>query len=311
MSNWLRAIAVVASGTMVLPIAAGTGWATGGARAEANAEGSSGVRAEIVEDAVDVQRVKARGAREVWIWDKKKLCYSEPGQYIYIGQPPTLFGPPNPREQVLALYDLYRISARGERTWLLEQCRPLPQPAAPRDPRPATPTTLTSRVEDWLKVPQPTPGLSAQGTQERPGLTGAELRLWVEGMGLWAPPPTTLDNTRVEVQAWPVEYRWSMGDGTAPIVVTCPGNEAEPTVAGSCAGSAGQPHAAHVFETKSSVGAPDGPAYTVNLQVVWRARYRVVDDEAPGSWTALPDRLTEASRPFLVEEVRAALVPDP
>lgn len=49
----------------------------------------------------------------------------------------------------------------------------------------------------------------------------------------------------------------------------------------------------------------------MNLQVVWRARYRVVDDEAPGSWTALPDRLTEASRPFLVEDVRAALVPDP
>ncbi|MGH2688441.1 MAG: hypothetical protein ACRDKW_06500 [Actinomycetota bacterium] len=153
-------------------------------------------------------------------------------------------------------------------------------------------------------------GLSAQGTLERPGLTGAELRLWAEGVGLWAPPATTLNGTRVEVQAWPVEYRWNMGDGTAPLVLTCPGNEADPTATGSCAGSAAEPHATHVFETKSSVGAPDGVAYTVGLQVVWRARYRVVDDGAPGAWVALPDRLSEAARPFRVEEVRAALVGD-
>jgi hypothetical protein len=81
-------------------------------------------------------------------------------------------------------------------------------------------------------------------------------------------------------------------------------------VAGACAGSASQPHAVHVFETKSSVGAPYGSAYTVGLQVVWPARYRAGDGDSHGPWTALPDRLTEASRPFLVEEVRAALVTD-
>jgi hypothetical protein len=66
----------------------------------------------------------------------------------------------------------------------------------------------------------------------------------------------------------------------------------------------------HVYETKSSVGAADGVAYTVTLQVSWRARYRVVNAGGPGPWTPLPDRQTEASRPYRVEEVRAVLVPE-
>ena len=304
-----RTILPVAAATLIGLLVVDVARAVDRLTAGAFTEASNDVRTEIVEESSEIRSIKSRGVREVWTWDRRTLCYTEPGHYLYVVNQP-LQTKVNPREIVLALYKRFRITPDGERTFLEASCRPLPQPAAPSTPRPATPTTLTTRVEDWLRVPQPTLGLSAQGTLERPGLTGAELRLWAEGVGLWAPPPTTLDNTRVEVQAWPVEYRWSMGDGTSPIVVACPANQAEPAVAGACAGSAGQPHAVHVFETKSSVGAPDGSAYTVGLQVVWRARYRAVDSDSPGPWTALPDRLTEASRPFLVEEVRAALVTD-
>jgi hypothetical protein len=180
-------------------------------------------------------------------------------------------------------------------------------------------------------VPGPVIGMSPQGTEDRPGLTGLETMLWTEGPGVWAPPATTLGGTQVEVQAWPAEYRWDTGDGSpqpgsaAPsehlYVITCAGSEQGPPAAGaapgsdsvsasgSCGGTSAQPQAVHVYETKSSVRMPGTGVYTVKVTTVWHARYRVLRPSGPGPWVALPERQTEASRPYRVQEVRSALVP--
>ncbi|HEY8201780.1 MAG TPA: hypothetical protein VII47_10535 [Actinomycetota bacterium] len=168
-------------------------------------------------------------------------------------------------------------------------------------------------------MPAPVIVMSPQGTDDRPGLTGLETMLWTEGWGLWAPPPTTLGGTRVEVQAWPAEHRWDTGDGSpqpgsaAPsehtYVIACAGSEQEPPATGSCGGTPAQPQAVHVYETKSSVGMPATGAYTVRVTTVWHARYRVLQPSGPGPWIPLPERQTEASRPYRVQEVRSALIP--
>lgn len=168
-------------------------------------------------------------------------------------------------------------------------------------------------------MPAPVIGVSPRGTDERPGLTGLETEFWAEGPGAWAPPPTTLGGTQVEVQAWPAEYRWDTGDGTPPpgsggpsehvYVSSCPGSEQGPPATASCGGTAGQPQAVHVYETKSSVGAPATGVYIVKVTTVWHARYRVLRPAGAGPWVPLPERQTETSQPYRVQEVRSVLVP--
>jgi hypothetical protein len=232
-------------------------------KAGANAEEQSLVRTEVVtEEASGTRQAKRGGTRQVWVWDHRKLCFMESGEYIYLREPPSR-GPGhqriNPHEQVLALYELVQASPSGGRIVLQRECRPLPSPTTTNPTRPFSQDRLTLRVEEWLRVPSPTLGLSPQGTAERPGLTGSATRFWAEASGLWAPPPTTLGGIQVEVQAWPVGYRWDSGDGTGSAsVLPCTGNEQEPIVPGACGGTAAQPQVVHVYETKSSVGAADG-----------------------------------------------------
>jgi hypothetical protein len=284
-------------------------------KAGANSESHDLVHTEVTQDDTGTRQVAMRRrAGEYWLWDGKRLCVGEPGGYLYIDQPvprPLGFKLPNPREVEFALYKRVVVTPSGGRIYTGEiRCLPLPEPPTPGNAR-TQQGTLTTQVEDWLRVPTPMLGLSPEGTPDRPGLTGAKTRFWTQAIGLWAPQPTTLAGTRVEVQAWPVEYRWDAGDGLGPAShFICAGNEQEPTVVGACGGTAAQPQVVHVYETKSSAGAADGVAYTVTLQVSWRARYRVVNAGGPGPWTPLADRQTEASRPYRVEEVRAVLVPE-
>jgi hypothetical protein len=160
--------------------------------------------------------------------------------------------------------------------------------------------------------------ISPQGTPDRPGLTGLETYLWVEGIGIWTPPQTTLEGTQVEVQAWPIEYRWDTGDGTPQpgtrppsehtYTVTCPAT-ADPAASLACGGSRERPHAVHVYETKSSIGRPAEGAYTVSVTVVWQARYRVIGPGGPGEWVPLPNRESQATMPYTVVEAKGVLCP--
>jgi hypothetical protein len=198
------------------------------------------------------------------------------------------------------------------------ECRPIPRPQQNKTAGRQGRDPLTVRVEEWLQVPAPVIGVSPKGTEERPGLTGLETAFWVEGPGVWAPPATTLGGTQVEVQAWPAEYRWDTGDGSPPpgsagpsehaYVSPCPDSEEGPPAA-ACGGTTAQPQVVHVYETKSSVGSPASGAYTVKVVTVWHARYRVLRSTGAGPWIPLPERQTESSQPYWVQEVRSALVP--
>jgi hypothetical protein len=155
-------------------------------RATANGESHDEVHTEISQSETATRPIRThRQPSEYWVWNGQSRCWGEPGEYLYFDQPPPRplgFKIPNPREVELALYERAVATASGGRVFTGEiRCQPLPEPRSPGGPRtPAGTAALTTRVEEWLKVPTPALNMWPLGTSDRPALTGSQTSFWVE-----------------------------------------------------------------------------------------------------------------------------------
>ena len=119
------------------------------------------------------------------------------------------------------------------------------------------------------------------------GMVAIPTWLWVEGYrGGLVEGSRTLDEVRVDVQIWPLRYRWQFGDG-ASRVTSSPGL-AYP-----------QPSTVqHVYES-----SPPSGSVQVDLTIDFGARYRVND----GIWQSLDPAQRSYTREHRVQELQAVL----
>ena len=118
------------------------------------------------------------------------------------------------------------------------------------------------------------------------GVTGLRAYAWTHPA---SPIVATVvvGGARVTAEARPVAYRWDWGDGHRRTTRT----------AGRPWTSARGGSIGHVFDTKG--------LHEITLTLTWEARWRV----GRGAWTTLGTFSTGGSRPYVVREVVALLVP--
>lgn len=156
------------------------------------------------------------------------------------------------------------------------------------DPNPRrsaiSPVEIAERLRE--EIPIPTGSIRINPTQ---GLVGAESWFWVEGYdGKPVIHSTDALGIAVTVEARPMEFFWSFGDGTT-VVTTSPG-VAFPK----------QSEIRHVFE-RSSASVPGG--YPVEVRFNFAVRYQAGGTD----WVELPGITRVATARYQVRESQAVL----
>lgn len=143
------------------------------------------------------------------------------------------------------------------------------------------PLVLANRVRDRL----PVPSLEITSNPER-GLVGLRTWFWLEGGGRPLSDSLSAFRVRVEVEARPMSYEWSFGDGTTK-VTNSPGNP--------------YPQHSPVTHTYEDSSARYAGGYPVSVTTTFEVRWRTNGS----GWRTLPGISRTSEREYPVAESQA------